>query len=512
MAQTSAYMARTDRFIQKTYAFMDRTEMELQNQTAMLKSLETQVEQISQILNTKPIGRFPSDTEVAKGTTHEQCKAMATRSGRVLEPTDTKEARPTAEASQYEPIRPEKLEEIRPPPPFPQRLKKQKKDYQLKKFFDILKQIHINLPLVEALRQMPNYAKFLKDMVSRKIWIGELENVAATETCLALMHNKVPAKKTDPGSLTIECFIGHNYSTKALCDPGASINLISKSVFQKLGIGEAKPTTVMFQLADHLFVQPEEKIDDILVRIDKFIFPTDFLILDCKADENTPIILGRPFLATSRAVIDFDKDEIAFEVDNDQVKMKVFTTPGQLECRGRNKAIPNTQDDCTKKLKPYIGTHTERDKRNDVPERCLTKLSQKSIKEYVIEKAVPNDPGANAPRADKDKFKKHMDDMIDVGCLMLATMLLSFRSNTRTWASTSERYETSKALFQCKMSEGSPVGAHVIKMMGYIQTLEKLGFALNDELAIDVVLQSLHDSFNQFVLNFNMNEINRNFP
>ncbi|KAK8573042.1 hypothetical protein V6N12_029080 [Hibiscus sabdariffa] len=75
-----------------------------------------------------------------------------------------------------------------------------------------------------------------------------------------------------------------------------------------------------------------------------------------------------------------------------------------------------------------------------------------------------------------------------------------------------ESYETSKALFQCKMSEGSPVGAHVIKMMGYIQALEKLGFPLNNELAIDVVLQSLPDSFNQFVLNFNMNEINKTLP
>ncbi|KAL4348581.1 hypothetical protein GQ457_17G010830 [Hibiscus cannabinus] len=75
-----------------------------------------------------------------------------------------------------------------------------------------------------------------------------------------------------------------------------------------------------------------------------------------------------------------------------------------------------------------------------------------------------------------------------------------------------ERYETSKALFQCKMSEGSPVGARVIKMMGYIQTLEKLSFALNDELAIDVVLESFPDSFNQFVLHFNMNEINKTLP
>ncbi|KAK8528263.1 hypothetical protein V6N12_074796 [Hibiscus sabdariffa] len=86
MAQTSAYMARTDRFIQKTDAFMDRTEMKLQNHDATLKSLETQVGQISQILNTRLIGGFPSDTEVAKGATHEQCKAITTRSGKILIP------------------------------------------------------------------------------------------------------------------------------------------------------------------------------------------------------------------------------------------------------------------------------------------------------------------------------------------------------------------------------------------------------------------------------------------
>ncbi|KAK9003632.1 hypothetical protein V6N11_084270 [Hibiscus sabdariffa] len=271
MAQTSAYMARTDRFIQKTDAFMDRTEMKLQNHDATLKSLETQVGQISQILSSRPIGGFPSDTEVAKGATHEQCKAITTRSGKILtsnqrgmaaNPSPTTDAPTKAEepaqaredhssphtttgesSAESTHAKSDKPEEIRPPPPFPQRLKKQKQDYQFKKFLDILKQVHINLPLVEALQQMPNYAKFLKDMVTRKKRIEEFETVAATETCLALMHNKVPTKKTDPGSFTIECFIGHNYPTKALCDPEASINLMPKSVFQKLGIGEAKPTT-----------------------------------------------------------------------------------------------------------------------------------------------------------------------------------------------------------------------------------------------------------------------------
>ncbi|KAK9033649.1 hypothetical protein V6N11_049835 [Hibiscus sabdariffa] len=356
-----------------------------ENHDATLKSLETQVGQISQILSSRPIGGFPSDTEVAKGATHEQCKAITTRSGKILKnnygetavhpppATDTPtEADAPAKVSEDHRIpqptmgenpaessnaQSEKPAEVRPPPPFPQRLKKQKQDYQFKKFLDILKQVHINLPLVEALQQMPNYAKFLKDMVTRKKRIEEFETAAATETCLALLHNKVPAKKIDPGSFTIECLIGHNYPTKALCDPGASINLMPKSVFQKLGIREAKPTTVMLQLADHSYVQPEGKIEDILVKVDKSIFPADFLILDCEADEYAPIILGRPFLSTSRAVIDFDNDEIILKVENNSVKMKSLTK--KLD-KGKNIADAPATEVPTAKL--YMGAHVERDR------------------------------------------------------------------------------------------------------------------------------------------------------
>ncbi|KAL4363473.1 hypothetical protein GQ457_04G017870 [Hibiscus cannabinus] len=159
-------------------------------------------------------------------------------------------------------------------------------------------------------------------MVTRKKQIEEFETPAATETCLALMHNKVPAKKKDPGSFTIECFIGHNYPTKALCDPGASINLMPKSVFQKLGIGEAKPTTVMLQLADHSYVQPEGKIKDILVQVEKFIFPADFLILDCETNTEAPIILGRPFLATGRVLFDFGNEELIFRAVQEEKLIK----------------------------------------------------------------------------------------------------------------------------------------------------------------------------------------------
>ncbi|KAK8560143.1 hypothetical protein V6N12_012946 [Hibiscus sabdariffa] len=159
--------------------------------------------------------------------------------------------------------------------------------------------------------------------------------------------------------------------------------------------------------------------------------------------------------------------------------------------------------------------------------RNLRIVLKQERKEYVIEEPVPDEPAANAPRADKDKFKKHMDDMVDVGCLMLATMNSELQKQHENMVAyemiqnlkeiyegqaRQERYETSKALFQCKMIEGSPVGAHVIKMMGYIQTLEKLGFSLKDELATDLILQSLPDSFKPFVLNFNMNEINKTLP
>ncbi|KAK8589650.1 hypothetical protein V6N13_088476 [Hibiscus sabdariffa] len=138
--------------------------------------------------------------------------------------------------------------------------------------------------------------------------------------------------------------------------------------------------------------------------------------------------------------------------------------------------------------------------------RNLRIVLKQERKEHVIEEPVPDEPAANAPRADKDKLKKYMDDMVDVGCLMLATMDSELQKQHENMVAyemiqnlkeiyegqaRQERYETSKALFQCKMTEGTPVGAHVIKMMGYVQTLEKLGFPLKNELATDLILQSL---------------------
>ncbi|XP_063946059.1 uncharacterized protein LOC135151507 [Daucus carota subsp. sativus] len=198
---------------------------------------------------------------------------------------------------------------IHPQPPFPQRFQKQKQDVQFKKFLNVLKQLHINIPLVEALEQMPNYVKFMKDILTKKRRLGEFETVALTKECSSFLQHKLPTKMKDPGSFTIPCTIGDSYCGMALCDLGASINLMPMSVFRKLGIGEVRPTTVTLQLADRSLAHPEGKIEDVLVKVDKFIFPADFIVLDYEADREVPIILGRPFLATGRTLIDMCKTE-----------------------------------------------------------------------------------------------------------------------------------------------------------------------------------------------------------
>ncbi|KAL5564153.1 hypothetical protein UlMin_027317 [Ulmus minor] len=98
------------------------------------------------------------------------------------------------------------------------------------------------------------------DMLTKKRRFGEFETVALTRECSATLQSRLPPKLQDPGSFTIPCYIGGQYCGKALCDLGASINLMPMSIFKTLGIGEARPTTVSLQLADRSIAQPEGKI------------------------------------------------------------------------------------------------------------------------------------------------------------------------------------------------------------------------------------------------------------
>ncbi|XP_062103615.1 uncharacterized protein LOC133814703 [Humulus lupulus] len=141
----------------------------------------------------------------------------------------------------------------------------------------------------------------MKEILSKKRRLEDFETVALIQECSAIIQRKLPQKLQDPGSFTIPCTIGKFECKHALCDLGASINLMPLSVFRKLGLGEAKPTTITLQLADQSIKHPRGVIEDVLVKVDKFIFPTDFIILDMEEDTKVPIILGRPFLATGQA-------------------------------------------------------------------------------------------------------------------------------------------------------------------------------------------------------------------
>ncbi|KAK4271016.1 hypothetical protein QN277_019773 [Acacia crassicarpa] len=171
---------------------------------------------------------------------------------------------------------------------------------------------------------MPSYVKFMKEILSKKRRLEEFETVALTQECSAMLTNRLPPKLKDPSIFTIPCAIGPNYLGKALCDLGASINLMPRSIFKQLAVGEARPTTITLQLADRSIVLPKGKIEDVLVKVDKFIFPVDFIILDFEADHDVPILLGSPFMATGRTLIDVEKGELTMRVNNDQVTFSIL--------------------------------------------------------------------------------------------------------------------------------------------------------------------------------------------
>ena len=145
-----------------------------------------------------------------------------------------------------------------------------------------------------------------------------------TEECSAILKRKLPQKLKDLGSFTIPCKIGNSIFERALCDLGASINFMPLSFFRRLGLGEARPTTVTLQLADRSLKHPWGVIEDVLVKVDKFIFPADFIVLDMEEDKEIPIILDRPFLATDWAMIVVQKGKLKLRVQDDEVRFSVF--------------------------------------------------------------------------------------------------------------------------------------------------------------------------------------------
>ncbi|XP_049399796.1 uncharacterized protein LOC125863862 [Solanum stenotomum] len=178
--------------------------------------------------------------------------------------------------------------------------------------------LSINIPLVEALLEMPGYAKFMKELVTKKGNL-EYETIEVPHSCSAIMTNDSITEREDPGAFTIPCTIGMLQFAKALWDLRASINLMPYAINKKLGLGEPKATTMRLLMANRSIKHPVRILYDILVKVDRFIFSVDFVILDCEIDAEISIILGRPFLATGRALVDVECGKLTFCVNDDEV-------------------------------------------------------------------------------------------------------------------------------------------------------------------------------------------------
>ncbi|GJZ79088.1 DNA-directed DNA polymerase [Tanacetum coccineum] len=184
---------------------------------------------------------------------------------------------------------------------------KEKEEAQQQKFLDNLRQLHINIPFIEALVQMPKYAKYLKNLLTNKSKLEEACTVMMNERCSAVLLNKLPSKEKDPRSFTIPWQISDLHIDNALADLRASISLMPYSMYERLGLGEPKPTKIILELVDMSIQYPRGLVKNVLIKVDKFVLPVDFVILDMPEDSTIPITLGRPFQATAHAMIDDDE-------------------------------------------------------------------------------------------------------------------------------------------------------------------------------------------------------------
>nr|GEY14747.1 DNA-directed DNA polymerase [Tanacetum cinerariifolium] len=179
-------------------------------------------------------------------------------------------------------------------------------------------QPHIPYPssFAEALAQMPKYAKMLKDILSNKEKLLELANSPLNENCSAVLLKKLPEKLGDPGKFLNPCDFSKLEECMALADLGASINLMPLSVWKKLMLPKVVPTRMTLELANRSVAYPAGIAEDVFVQVGKFTFPADFIVVDYDVDPRVPLILGRSFLRTARALVDVYGEELTLRVED----------------------------------------------------------------------------------------------------------------------------------------------------------------------------------------------------
>ncbi|GJW88846.1 reverse transcriptase domain-containing protein [Tanacetum coccineum] len=210
----------------------------------------------------------------------------------------------------------------KPSIPYPSRLNDQKlreKDNnQMLKFLQIFQRLHFDISFADALLYMPKFASTFKSLLSNKEKLFELASTLLNENCSAMLLKKLPEKHRDPGKFLIPCDFPELDECLALADLGASINLMPLSIWKKLSLPELTPTKIILELADRSTTSPSGIVEDVFVKVGKFHFPSDFVVVDYVVDPRVPLILGRPFFRMACALIDVYGEELTLRVDDDE--------------------------------------------------------------------------------------------------------------------------------------------------------------------------------------------------
>nr|GFC33781.1 reverse transcriptase domain-containing protein [Tanacetum cinerariifolium] len=197
--------------------------------------------------------------------------------------------------------------------PYPLRLVKEKirekDDILVAKFMEIFRELHFELSFADALVHMPKFAPMFKKLLNNKNKLIELTKTPLNENCSAVFLKKLPEKLGNPGRFLIPCDFFEFDNCLALADLGASINLMPLSIWKKLKLPTLNDTKMVLELADRTISKPTGVAENVFVKVGKFYFPADFIVLDFIADPRIPLILGRPFLSTAHALSTFMKEK-----------------------------------------------------------------------------------------------------------------------------------------------------------------------------------------------------------
>ncbi|KAM2910320.1 hypothetical protein FF1_003197 [Malus domestica] len=394
--QQSGFRQQPQDFYQKPLAPPQEVQnqaKEKQIQDKRVDNLEKQVGQIAEFIGQfREQGRLPSSTVVNPKGGFESVKAITLRSGKEVgtEPKPSKsgpkedeklkieeenQAKATARIEQSLPQPPKHSNSantgkkgpipvnsnvIPPDVPFPSRFLQSKNEEEAKDVLETFRKVQVNIPLLDAIKQIPKYAKFLKKLCTTRKRFREKEVVHVSENVSAMLQRKLPPKCKDPGSFTIPCVIGNTRFDSAMLDLGASINVMPYSVYASMNLGELKNDGVIIQLADRSNAYPKGVLEDVLVQVDHLIFPADFYVLDMEDTGHSPpppLLLGRPFMKTAQTKIDVAKGEVTMAFGGDMICFKVsefIETPNVVcSCCAIN-VIANIGQECSTLIKTKV--------------------------------------------------------------------------------------------------------------------------------------------------------------